>query len=370
MTIRPRICQLIAIAALVATAACDDPVEETPPCIGEGVICHVAGTGAQAFNGDDLPPAESALNLPSAARVGPDELLYIMDFNNMRLRCRIASGVLDTIAGSGVHAFARINRNALESPLENPIDFDFLPDGRIVMVSLHDPRLLLVDSDGTLLSIAGTGDVGDGGDGLEAHRATFVELAAIAVAGDGSIFVSDDGANRVRVLRPDGNVYPYAGTGDKGAAGDGGPALDAQLNHPEGIAVDADGNLYIADTYNHRIVRVDAVSGNIDTVAGTGSEGLSGDGGPALEAALHWPSGVDVAPDGTLYIADTLNHRVRHIDGAGTITTVAGSDRGHAGDGGPATAAQLKGPRYIDVTDDALYIADQQNQVVRMVHLR
>jgi DNA-binding beta-propeller fold protein YncE len=292
-----------------------------------------------------------------------------MDFNNMRLRCRIDSGVVDTIAGNGVHAFAFQNAPALESPFENPIDFAFLPNGEVVIVSLHDPRVLVVDQQNTLRLIAGTGNVGDGGDGGPADQALFSELAGVAVDTDGSIFVSDDLANRVRVIRPDGNIYAYAGTGAAGDAGDGGAAQDAQLFHPEGLALDRDGHLYVADTYNHRVRRIDAVTGLIETVAGTGSEGSSGDGGPARSAELNYPRGVRVAPDGRLYIADTFNHRVRRIEKDGTLATVAGSTKGYGGDGGLATEALLRGPAHIEVDDHTLFIPDQQNQVVRLVYL-
>lgn len=366
-------CRALSIAALVAAfTACSDAEETHPSCGGEGVICHVAGTPGQAgFNGDGLSAEDTQLNLPSAARRGPDGLLYVMDFNNMRLRCRLDAGVVDTIAGNGVHAFAFHNGPALESPLENPIDFAFMPDGRIVVVSLHDPRVLILDHDGTLLLLAGTGDVGNGGDDRPADEATFSELTATAVAADGSVFVSDAEANRIRVIRPDGNVYAYAGTGERGDSGDGGPALEARLSHPEGLALDVDGNLYVADSFNHRIRRIDAQTGTIDTVAGIpGAGGLAGDGGPATEAELRFPRGVSVAPDGRLYIADTFNHRIRRIEEDGTIVTVAGTDKGHRGDGGPALEAQLKGPAYIEVTEDALLIPDMQNQTVRVVHLR
>lgn len=364
----------LSIAALAATitAACAEPLIAPDPCVGEGVICHLAGTpGKAGFNGDGLPSGETQLNLPSAARLGPDGLLYIMDFNNMRLRCRVASGVIDTIAGNGVHGFAFYNRPAPESPLENPVDFAFMPDGRIVMVSLHDPRVLLVDHDGRLLLLAGTGNVGNGGDGGPAENATFNELAATVVAADGSVFVSDDKANRIRVIRPDGNVYAFAGTGERGDSGDGGPALEATLFHPEGLALDAAGNLYVADSFNHRIRRVDAQTGIIDSVAGSrGDGGFAGDGGPATAAALRFPRGVSVAPDGRLYISDTFNHRIRRVEEDGTIVTVAGTDKGHSGDGGLALDGQLKGPALIEVTEDALLVPDMQNQVVRVVHLR
>ena len=127
---------------LLALAACGPP--DVAPCGGAGVICRVAGTGSADFNGDGHPPEQTALNLPSAARTGPDGLLYLMDFNNMRLRCRVDGDVVDTIAGNGVHAFAATDSAALDSPLENPIDFAFRPDGSIALVSLHDPRVLAI----------------------------------------------------------------------------------------------------------------------------------------------------------------------------------------------------------------------------------
>lgn len=355
---------LLAVAAGCAPA----PVEEGP-CGGAGVICHVAGTGEAGFNGDGLTPEATQLYLPSAARLGPDGLLYVMDYNNMRLRCRLEAGVVDTVAGNGVHAIAQPDGSARDSPFENPIDLGFLPDDRLVIVSLHDPRVLRVEHDGTLVSIAGTGEAGDGGDGGPSTEATFQELAALAVAPDGSLFVSDSKANRVRVIRPDGQVYAYAGTGEVGGGGDGGPAVDAQLSSPAGLALDASGNLYVADMFNHRVRRVDAETGVIDTVAGTGARGFAGEGGPALAAELQWPRGVAVAPDGRLYIADTYNHRLRRVESDGTLVTVAGSARGHAGDGGPAVEAQLDGPAYLEATGELLYVADMQNHVVRVLHL-
>ena len=358
----------LAIGLASAQSACGgDP--EPRPCGEPGDICLVMGTGEQAFNGDGLPPEETALNLPSAAQYGPDGRLYVMDFNNSRLRCIVEAGVVESVAGSGVHAYATVNVDALESPLENPIDFGFLPDGRVVFVSLHDPRVLVVEPDGTLVAIAGTGEEADTGDGGPAIQATFREVASIAVAPDGTLFVSDDEAHRVRIIEPDGTIDTYAGTGEKGDSGDTGPAVEARLNHPEGLALDAEGNLYVADTINHRIRRVDATTGLIETVAGTGTQGDGGDGGPATEAELRFPSGVAVDDDGRVYIADTFNHRIRRVDRDGVIETIAGSEKGYAGNGGPAVDALLKGPAYLELEGDRLYVADMQNQVVRVIHL-
>lgn len=358
---------LCGVVGLCGLGGCGEVVEGV--CGGDGVICHVAGNGDGGFNGDGKAAGETALNLPTAARVGADGLLYVMDFNNQRVRCLTGDGTIDTVAGNGEHALALEGAGALATPLENPIDFDFAPDGRMLFVSLHDPRVLSVEPDGTVGVVAGTGEVGDSGDGGPATDALFRELAGITIGVDGSVFVSDDEAHRVRVIRPDGTVHTVAGTGEEGDSGDGGPAAEAQLKHPEGLALDASGNLIIADTSNHRIRIVEKTSGIIRTLAGTGEGGYSGDGGLATSAHLKWPSGVAVAPDGQLYIADTFNHRIRRVGLDGIIGTLAGREKGHAGDGGPAVAALLKGPTYLELTDGALYIADTQNQVIRVLHL-
>ncbi len=356
--------------ALVLLAACSDPPPDPPAACGEpGVICTVAGSGAQSFNGDGHAPAATAFDLPSVARVGPDGLLYVMDFNNYRLRC-VIDGAIDTVAGSGEHATAIDGAPALESPLENPIDVAFAPDGQPILVSIHDPRVLRLEADGRIVSIAGSGEIGDGGDGGPASEAQFDELAAIAIAPDGTIYLSDDLRNRVRVIHPDGTVDAYAGTGEKGDGGDGGPATEAQLYHPEGLAIHPSGDLYIADSYNHRIRKVDKDTGIIETVAGSTTRGFSGDGGPATDAELQWPKGIAFDAGGHLYIADTFNHRIRRVDAdSGIISTIAGGEKGYAGDGGPAVDARLSGPAYLDIHDGTLYVADQRNHVIRALLL-
>ncbi|MCA9620461.1 MAG: hypothetical protein KC731_15675, partial [Myxococcales bacterium] len=197
---------LTALLLLVGLAGCsDEPPPSDPPCGQPLEICPLIGSGAQDFNGDGLAPEETALNLPSVARVTPDGGVCVMDFNNYRLRC-LRDGVMETIAGSGVHAYATVEVDALSSPLENPIDFGYLPDGRVVFVSLHDPRVLRIEEDGLLVAIAGTGEVGDSGDGGPATEALFDELAGLVVGQDGTIYVSDDQAHRIRKITPDGIV--------------------------------------------------------------------------------------------------------------------------------------------------------------------
>ena len=202
---------------------------------------------------------------------------------------------------------------ALDSPLENPIDFAFDPEGRIVFTSYHDPRVLRIEGD-RLVVVAGDGElgeIGDEGDFGDPLLARFIQLDGIAIAPDGTIYVSDSLANRVRRIR-DGMIVTVAGTERRGYSGDGGPGTSAQLNWPSALELMPDGSLLIADSLNHA-VRVLAPDGTIDTIAGTGEEGVSGDGGPARDAQLAWPYGLALDDDGTLYIADRESFRVRRI---------------------------------------------------------
>jgi NHL repeat len=354
------------VAALVWFAGCGEGAE---PCGKPGQICLVAGTGELAFNGDHRRASETSFYLPTAVRPAPDGSVLVMDFNNMRLRRVREDGRVETVAGSGLHLLAVTGVSALESPFENPIDFALTPDGEILIVSLHDPRVLRVDTRGTLDALAGTGEPRYAGDGPSALEASFIELTGIALAPDGSVFVADGGASCVRVLRPDGSVATVAGGLARGYDGDGGPAEWALLDYPQGLAVDEDGNLFIADSRAHVVRKVDA-AGTIETVAGTGEAGFDGDDGPAAAAALREPEGVFASESGELFISDTGNNRVRRVDSAGLITTIAGTgEAGYSGDGGPALSAQLNGPSRLWVSEGRVYIPDARNGVVRVVHM-
>jgi len=294
-----------------------------------------------------------------------------MDFNNHRLRAIGSDGRMTTVAGNGFHNFALAGTPAVDSPLENPIDFDFLPNGRVVFISYHDPRVIQIDGAGALQVMAGTGAVGlDGneGDGGAALDAQFIELAGIAVGADGAIYVADDQANRVRVIRG-GSIATFAGNGQRAFAGDGGPATAASLARPTALTFDRAGNLLIADNNNHALRRV-SPAGIIDTVAGRGQAGFSGDGGPATAALLHGPDGVAAAADGTLYLSDRSNFRVRRVRPDGVIETVAGSgSEGRSGDSGPALAAEFGFLARVSLDSGTLLVADQSNGCVRRLLL-
>lgn len=358
----------VALLSVLAAGACPlwaDPCELEEP----GFVCPVAGTGEVGFNDDGLPPDETDFFLISRARRGPDGLLYFMDFNNWRVRRLEPEGVIETVAGNGFHASAVEGLAPLESPLDNPTDFVFLPDGRLTMVSFEDPRVIAIE-DNELRVLAGRdfpGTVGNEGDGGVASLAEFMELMGIAVDDDGVVYLADARANRVRKIE-DGRIDTVAGNGIADFTGDGGAANEATLSYPSALAVGPDRALYIADTRNHVVRRV-GPDGTITTIAGTGEPGLSGDDGPATEAQLNEPNGIEVRDDGTVYISDRANFRVRQVSPDGTLTTLAGTEEGNSGDGERATEARFGYLARITLDGDSLLIADQSNSVVRRVYL-
>jgi sugar lactone lactonase YvrE len=210
---------------------------------------------------------------------------------------------------------------------------------------------------------------GGGPDGVPGGQASFSQTGAVTVGPDGTVYFTARGTHRVFAMNTSGEVRPVAGSGVKGFTGDGGPALTASLNDPFGVAVDAAGNLYISDAENHRIRRVDAATGNISTIAGTGSGRYTGDGGQAAAATLYRPYGLAFDVNGNLFVADSTNNVIRRIAPDGVITTVAGNNRGaYAGDGGPATSASLNSPYGIAFDSaGAMYIADRSNHRIRKV---
>lgn len=226
---------------------------------------------------------------------------------------------------------------------------------------------------GVITTFAGTGRPGDSGDGGRADQAMLGVPSDLAVDSRGDLYIADPAFNRIRVVDgATGVITTFAGTGEAGFGGDGGPATQARLRTPFGVSVAPDGSVYISDTDNHRIRRVDPTTGVIETVAGDGTADFGGDGGPATSASLWRPHRVVVDADGTLYVGDSFNHRIRRVDHrTGVITTLAGTGRmGGSGDGGPATAASLtySGGLLLDGRGGLLY-TDQATHRVRRIDL-
>lgn len=220
-------------------------------------------------------------------------------------------------------------------------------------------------------TLAGTGSYGYSGDGGLAVYAEIGMITGLVLDADGNIYISDLTANRVRRIDAEtGIITRFAGTGTAGYSGDGESALSAKLNMPMGLALDSGGNLYVADWMNHAIRKVDAVTGDISTVAGTGAPGFGGDGGPAIAAQLNGPASVHIGPAGHMYICELMNSRIRKVDYyTGIIDTIAGTDgQGYNGDGIPAATAMLNRPYDVKVDSAGnVYIADTDNHRVRHI---
>ncbi len=334
-----------------------------------GVIATVAGDGTAGFGGDGGPAASARLRFPRGVAVDGAGNLYIADSSNNRVRKVNAAGILTTAAGDGTAGFGGDGGPAASARLFAPEDVAIDGAGNLYIADRNNHRIRKIDAAGFIATAAGDGTAGFGGDGGPAASARLLYPQSMAVDGAGNLYIADTDNHRVRKVDAAGFIATVAGDGTAGFGGDGGPAAAAQLRFPRGVAVDGAGSLYIADSSNHRIRKVDA-AGVIATVAGDRTWGFSGDGGPAAAAQLRSPRGVAVDGAGNLYIADTGNQRIRKVDAAGVITTVAGDGTaGFGGDGGPAAAAQLRFPRGVAVDGAGnLYIADRDNNRIRKVN--
>ncbi len=313
-----------------------------------GVISTVAGNGNFAFAGDGGPGVNASLAFPSAVAVDTAGNLYISDQLNHRIRKLDTGGTITTVAGGGVFKFSGDGGPATSALLNKPLAVAVDAAGAFYVAD-GNWRVRKVSPSGTIATVAGNGILGYSGDGGPATSASLTFTFALALDAGGNLYIADDGSYRVRKVTPDGTISTVAGNGQRGsfgASGDGGLATSTALHGVEGLALDAAGNLYVSD--GDAFVRKVNTAGIISTVAGSGcfSSGTPtcplGDGGPATRASLNGPHGLAVDTSGNLYITDSSNNRVRKVTPAGTITTVAGNgQKGFSGDGGPATRASL-----------------------------
>jgi PKD repeat protein len=354
---------LSAFAAVVVAAVAPGGVAVT----GADTITTVAGNGTSGFSGDGGQATSAQLGAVGIA-VDAAGNVYVADQGNHRVRKVTADGVITTVAGTGERGFSGDDGQATSARLNDPNGVAVDAAGNIYIADMGNMRVRRVSAAGVITTVAGTGFIGSSGDGGPATSATLAFPSGVAVDAAGNVYIADQLNDRVRKVTATGVIATIAGTGDAGFAGDGGQATSAQLRNPFGVAVDVVGNVYIADRDNHRVRRVDA-AGVITSVAGTETFGFSGDGGPATSAQLKFPAGVAVDAIGSIYIADSNNHRVRRVSTGGVITTVAGTGTAaFSGDGGQAISAQLDFP--LGVAVDAignLYVADTGNRRVRKV---
>jgi DNA-binding beta-propeller fold protein YncE len=363
-------------------ASCDDP----------GIVCTWAGTGDPAFTGDGQARTVTALFQPmDLAFSAADGRAYLADWQNHRVRRVNADDRVETVIGNDLIGDGPRDSGDLRPEgapgwtveLNHPTGISFLPGGQVLLAAWHNHKIRQLDpSSGQVNVLVGAGPgMGPVGDGGPMKMALLNQPKSVAADPAGNIFVTDSRNKRIRRIdAASGVIVTIAGSGMLGFSGDGGRPLDASFamqednENPEpggGLAYDAsEGAIYLADTYNNRIRKIDLALQVVTTVAGNGERGFSGDGGPATAARLSRPRDVEIGPGGLLYLADTDNHRIRAVDRrTGVIRTVAGDGRqGFSGEGEPATRASFYRPWGIALgPDGALYVADTRNNRIRRI---
>jgi sugar lactone lactonase YvrE len=331
-----------------------------------GIISIFAGTRVPGSSDDGGAATVSYLDGSYGLAIDRAGNFAVTEAYRHRVRRIDPTGALATVAGTGIAGYSGDNGPATAAELQDPEDVVYDSSGNLYIAD-QGGAIRRVDSSGTITTIAGTGVAGTTGNGGPATAAQ-VQPLGIATDGAGTIYIAEASSSTVRRIDPSGVITRFAGTGTSGFSGDNGPALNAALNTPSGLAVDAAGNVYIADQNNHRIRRV-APNGTISTVAGTGVAGYFGDGGPATAARLYYPFRVTLDSAGNIYVGDSRNSAVRQIDPLGVITTIAGTGTwGFTGDGGPATSALLAAANGIVVASDGVFVTDSYSHVRRIAN--
>jgi len=332
------------------------------------IIGTVTGNGTGGFSGDGGPASSALIHSPYGIAMDASGNLFIADRDNARIRKVTPDGNITTVAGSGSTGFSGDGGPATSARLDFPLGVAVDAAGNIFIADRNNHRVRKVSPEGIISTFAGSASAGFAGDGGSATAARLSLPESVAVDSAGDVFIADTGNSRIRKVTPDGVISTAAGTGTYGFNGDNGLAISAQVSYVSGVAVDAAGNIFIADRDNNRIRKV-TPAGVISTVAGSSAGGFGGDGGAATSAKLAAPFGVTVDAAGNLFIADRDNGRVRKVNPDGFITTLAGGGTTSSlGDGGPATSALLSGPRGV-ATDSAgnVYISDTFNNRIRKV---
>lgn len=335
------------------------------------IINTIAGTGIASYGGDFGLATSARISNPTSVVFDATGNVYIADYNNNRVRKIDALGVITTIAGTGLAGFSGDGGPATSAQLNLPAGLAINAAGNLYIADHANQRIRKINTSGIITTIAGMGMAGFSGDGGLAINAKINYPNGVAVDVSGNIYISDRNNNKVRIINSLGIISTFAGNGLGGFSGDGGAAISAQLSSPNNaVSFDAVGNVYIADLNNHRVRKVDT-SGIISTFAGIGTSGFSGDGGAATSAELSSVFGVAIDAAGNLYIADFNNQRIRKVNTSGIISTYAGTGiAGFGGDGGLAINAKLSSPAGVSVDAAGnVYIPDAANQRVREISL-
>jgi sugar lactone lactonase YvrE len=339
-------------------------------------ILTVAGDGILGYQGDGGAATAAELHQPQGVALDSAGNIYIADFvNNLVRKVAASTGIITTVAGNGTYGFSGDGGRATSAELNQPYGVAADAAGNIYIADSGNSRIREVSaSTGIITTVAGNGLYGSSVDGGLATNASLSTPFGVAVDSVGNIYIADTNSCKIRkVTASTGIITNVAGIAFSCSySGDGGPATSATLNYPYAVAVNSSGNIYIADTNNERIREVNAGTGIISTVAGNGTIGNGGDGGPATSSPLNQPEGVAVDNSGNIYFADPNDPRLREVEASnGIITTIAGTGvNGYTGDEGPAIAAELSEPSGVAVDSAGdVFVADYGNGVVREISM-
>jgi trimeric autotransporter adhesin len=351
---------LIAAGAIAPPAAADVGPSST--------ITALAGQcESPGFAGDGGPSTQSLVNQPRDTAIGPDGSVYVADTYNNRIRRISTGGTITTVVGSGSAVYNGDEIPATQASLKWPHDLFVDADGNIFIADSNHNRVREVTTDGIIHTVAGTGTAGYSGDGGLATAAQLKNPKSVFLY-SGYLYIADLSNTIRRVDMSTGIITTYGGRGLTAGYANG-DRLSALFDAPQRIQVDSNGNLYIADTNNHAIRRIDAATGQVTTVAGTGAPGFNSATGRATKVKLNHPRGIALKGDDVLFVADSDNDRIRRVNlRTGKLTTIAGSTQGCGGDGGPASDATFDQPRglTIDATGN-LIVADTFNSMLREI---
>lgn len=327
-------------------------------------ISTVAGNGGTGSSGDGGPATAATMINPMGVAIDDTGNIFIASAMSIR-KVRAATGIITTVVGTGTSGFSGDGGPATAAKIGNARDIAFDASGNLYIADVLYHRVRKVSSSGIITTVAGNGVPAFSGDGAAATAASLNSPSGIAVDAAGDLYIADNYNNCIRKVSG-GIISTVAGNGTAANTGDGGPATSASLDHPVDLTFDISGNMLIADGNNHSIRKV-TPAGTISTVAGNGTSGYAGDGGPATAGKMNTPTNLIVDAGGNLIITDWTNNCIRKVTTAGIITTVAGNNTpGFSGDGGPATAAMMKYPIGIALaTTGEIYVAEQQNRRIR-----
>lgn len=334
-------------------------------------ITTFAGTGEKGFSGDGGPATKATLNQPFGIVRGPDGALYICDTGNHAIRRVAPDGTITTVAGCGRKGYSGDGGLATKAELFEPYEIRFDRAGNMFFVEMRNNIVRRVDAKTRIIStVAGTGKAGFSGDGGPATKAEMKSPHSIQFGPDGALYICDIGNHRIRkVDMRTGLIATFAGTGEKAATPDGAKIAGTPVNGPRAIDFDARGDMWLALREGNKVFRLDMKAGRIHHVAGTGKSGFIGNGGPAKAATLSGPKGIAVAPNGNVYLADTESHSVRMIDlKTGKLELVAGTgEKGDGPDGDPLACKMDRLHGIFVDADGAIFVGDTNTHRVRVI---